>query len=298
MSLLRTRWAAVGAAVAVALGAGGIGLVSATSPADAVTFVPITACRVLDTRLDPDFNVGPKTTPLGPGETHTVAAADGECDGKVPSSATALSLNVTTVDATQLTFLTVWESGQPQPNASSLNPAPGQPPTPNAVTTGIDGSGEFDIYNFQGTVHTIADINGYYVDHRHDDRYYTKAQIDARISTLTGGDIVDGSLTLTDLAGATTFTRTISSPVDVPGGACQSLGGGNSGSQEIGKLAVFTLADAAGNPVIPNGGTAVPSVVIGTSQGGAIIQFLVCNGRTSPFTVPVGAVVTYRLVVP
>jgi hypothetical protein len=295
MSLLRTRWAAVGAAVAVTLGAGGIGLVSATSPGDAVTFVPITACRVLDTR--PEFNVGPKTTPLGPGETRTVATADGECDGKVPSNATALSLNVTTVDATELTFLTIWESGQPQPNASSLNPAPGQPPTPNAVTTGIDDSGEFDIYNFQGAVHTIADINGYYVDHHHDDRYSTKSELDERISTLTGDEIVDGTLTLSDLAGTATQTRTVSSAIDVPANQCRNLGGGNSGSLQIGKLVLFTIADDAGAAVIPNSAVAVPSVVIGTSQGGAIIQTMVCSG-SSGFTVPAGAVVTYRLVNP
>ena len=62
MSLLRTRWSAVGAAVAVTLGAGGIGLVSATFPSDATTFVPITPCRLFDTR--PEFQVGDRGTPL------------------------------------------------------------------------------------------------------------------------------------------------------------------------------------------------------------------------------------------
>jgi hypothetical protein len=172
MSSIRSRWAAIGAAVAVTLGAGGIGLVSATSPADAVTFVPITPCRVMDTRSDSP--VGPRTTPLGPGETYTVNATTdntGNCGTNIPTTATGVSLNVTAVGAALPTFLTIWATGSPQPEASSLNPVPDAPPTPNAVTTGIDAGGQFNIYNLQGNVQVIADINGYYTDHNHDDRY-------------------------------------------------------------------------------------------------------------------------------
>jgi hypothetical protein len=181
MSSLRTRWAALGAAVAVTLGAGGIGLVSATNPAGVRTFIPITPCRVIDTRPAPD-NVGPKSSPLGPAETHTVTihGTNGDCTG-IPTTAKAVSLNVTAVGATQPTFLTLWATGQSRPLASSLNPTPGQPPTPNAVTTNVDTSGRFNIYNLQGNVHVLADINGYYADHNHDDRYYTKAQADAAL---------------------------------------------------------------------------------------------------------------------
>jgi hypothetical protein len=183
MSIIRTRWAAIGAAIAVTLGAGGIGIVSATQPDDAVTFVPITPCRVMDTRTE--FNVGPKTSPLGPGEVYTVNTTTGNtgnCSG-IPTTATGVSLNITALDATLPTFLTVWATGAPQPEASSLNPIPGQPPTPNAVTTGINTNGQFDIYNLQGNVQVIADINGYYTDHHHDDRYYTKNQTDDRYYT-------------------------------------------------------------------------------------------------------------------
>jgi len=175
---IRTRWAAIGAAVAITLGGGGIGLVSATQPDGASTLIPITPCRVIDTR--PDFNVGPKASPLGPGETHTVAAHgdNGDCTG-IPTDAVALSMNVTAVDASAPTFLTIWATGDTQPTASSLNPTPGQPPAPNAVTTELSAGGEFDIFNLAGNVHVLADINGYYVDHHHDDRYYTQDEIDA-----------------------------------------------------------------------------------------------------------------------
>ena len=154
--MIRTRWAAIGAAVAVTLGAGGIGMVSATSPSDAVTFVPIEPCRLFDTRPG-DFNVGGRTSPLGPDETFTAQATgdNGECTG-IPSSATGLGLNVTAVDPSAATVLTIWGDGD-RPNASSLNPTPGSPPTPNAVTSGLTGAGELKVWNAFGSVHLLAD---------------------------------------------------------------------------------------------------------------------------------------------
>jgi hypothetical protein len=181
---LRTRWAAIGAAVAVTLGAGGFGLANAAvSSGERPVFVAITPCRLLDTRAG--SVVPTRQTPLGPGETYTQSAHgnNGLCSG-IPADATALSLNVTAINATVAgTFLTFWPTGASRPDASSLNPAPGQPPTPNAVITDISPAGQFDIYNFSGNVDLLVDMNGYYVDHNHDDRYYTKPQVDAAVGT-------------------------------------------------------------------------------------------------------------------
>ena len=180
---IRTRWSAIGAAVAITLGAGGIGLVSATSPADAVAYVPIEPCRIADTRPEPAFNVGPRSTPIGQNETHVITGHgdNGDCTG-IPTTATGLQLNVTAVNASQNTFVTVWGEGD-RPNASSLNPALGQPPAPNAVTTGLSATGTFNVYNRFGTVDVIADVVGYYTDHNHDDRYYTETEADAAHAT-------------------------------------------------------------------------------------------------------------------
>jgi hypothetical protein len=210
MSTLRTRWAAIGAALAITFGAGGIGLVTATSPSDARAFVPITPCRVMDTRPAPN-TVGPKSSPLGGGEIHTVTAVgnSGNCTS-VPVGAAAVSLNVTAVGATLPTFLTVWAADATQPDASNLNPVPGSPPTPNAVTTELNGDGEFSIYNLQGNVNVIADINGYYVDHHHDDRYYTKAESDDLRPFAAGAERV-GAVFLTGSA-----TPVITLDVDAP----------------------------------------------------------------------------------
>ena len=166
LSVLRTRWAAIGAAVAVSLGAGGIGITQATtSSGEMPIYQPIEPCRLADTR--PEFQVGPRTTPIATDEAYTLTGwgTVGQCT--LPGDSTALSLNVTAVDATLPTFLTLFPADSTRPNASHLNPTPGQPPTPNAVNVDLDASGEFFVYNRFGAVHVIIDVVGYYDDHIH-----------------------------------------------------------------------------------------------------------------------------------
>ena len=119
------------------------------------TFVPITPCRLADTR--------PVGIPaLVPQETRTfqVHGSNGDCT--IPAEATAVSMNVTAEDATVGTFWTFWPADESQPLASSLNPFPGQPPTPNAVSTPLSAGGAFNLFNFTGSVNAIIDIDGYY----------------------------------------------------------------------------------------------------------------------------------------
>jgi hypothetical protein len=171
---------------------------------------------VLDTRPAPD-NIGNRDTPIGASETHTVSTQGsiGECAG-IPAAATGVSLNVTAVDATAPTFLTIWPTGATRPTASNLNPTPGSPPTPNSVTTGLSAGGAFDIFNRFGTVNVIVDINGYYTDHNHDDRYYTQAEVDAAVegaksvSAYAGGD----QEVALEFDGTVVRSVTITAPVD------------------------------------------------------------------------------------
>jgi len=104
--------------------------------------------------------VGPAAT-LGAAEIETfvVHGSNGEC--AIPTEAVAVSLNVTALGATERSFLTFWPEGV-QPLASSLNPAPGQPPTPNAVTVDLSGAGAFNLFNSVGSVNVVIDVNGYY----------------------------------------------------------------------------------------------------------------------------------------
>jgi hypothetical protein len=198
-STYRARWAAIGAAVAVSLGAGGFGIASATiSSGERAVFVPITPCRVMDTRPAPE-TVGSRAAPLGAHDTHTitVVGASGNCN--VPTEATGVVMNVTAVGPTQPSFLTVFPFGATRPLASNLNFVAGQAPTPNAVTVDVPATGQVSFYNHEGTVNVIADIVGYYADHNHDDRYYTKDELDAYADEVALTNMfavvnVDGSL--------------------------------------------------------------------------------------------------------
>lgn len=168
MTLDRSRWAALGAAVAVTVGAGGIGLVQAATPeSDPSVFVPITNCRLVDTRPEAEFNVGPFNTPIGEDAEITLSGHGETGDCTIPETATALQLNVTAVRQTENTFLTVWPADADRPNASNLNPifepAPAYNPAYNSVTTRLSPTGEFKVYNLNGQVDVVADVTGYFV---------------------------------------------------------------------------------------------------------------------------------------
>ena len=160
VGFVRSRSAVAVAAVALLAGAGGLLTVSAARPGTVSVFTPMVPCRLLDTR--PDTNVGARSTPLGAGESHRaqVTGANGACD--VPVEATAVSLNATIVNPSAGSFLTVWPADQPRPTTSSLNWVFGQAATPNAVTSAVSASGAMNLYNNEGTVDLVADINGYY----------------------------------------------------------------------------------------------------------------------------------------
>jgi hypothetical protein len=184
--LERSRWAAVGAAVAVTIGAGGMLQAKAagndsTSPA---VFVATTPCRLMDTRPAPDA-IGPRSTPLSADDTYTtsVTGSRGRCT--IPSDATTLVMNVTAVNQNAPSFLTVYAAGTERPVTSSLNWDGGSGTTANAVTANISASGEMSFYNMDGQVDVIADVVGYYTSAPLDG-FYTKAQIDAMISANPG----------------------------------------------------------------------------------------------------------------
>ena len=168
-----------------AVGVGGYNMAAAQSvPDERPVFIAINPCRLVDTRVGPS-NTGPLARPLG-AETVVITAqgSNGECVGAsaIPTSAVGLAMNVTAIRATEPgTFVTFWGSG-PNPGVSNLNPAPGQPPTPNSVNTPLSDTGTFNMANAIGTVEVLIDVSGYYADHDHDERYPTIDQVDEQLA--------------------------------------------------------------------------------------------------------------------
>jgi hypothetical protein len=181
-TISRARWAAFGAALAVALGAGGIGIAhAALGSGERTAFVPISPCRLADSRPGDD-HIGDIAGALVEDASATLEAHGVHGNCVLPMDATGLALNVTAVNQTRLTYLTLWPADRERPKTSNLNPAPGQPPTPNAVTVDLDAAGRFSVYNRFGTVDIVVDVVGYYADHHHDDRYYTRTEADTALA--------------------------------------------------------------------------------------------------------------------
>jgi YVTN family beta-propeller protein len=156
---VRTRWAAVGAAVAVVAGAGGIAVSGATNAQLTPSETAITPCRIMDTRAS--SQVGPRNTPLGTNTTHTiqVTGKNGNCN--IPSDTSSVLMNVTLVSPAQPGFITVFPAGPDRPTASNLNYTAGQAPTPNLVKAALSNDGRVSFYASFGNVDLVADVVAY-----------------------------------------------------------------------------------------------------------------------------------------
>ena len=120
-------------------------------------FIPVTPCRVMDTR-------GPAGTLGAPfiagGSTRLVPVLASACG--IPANAAAYSLNVTVVPRTgTLGFISIWPAGQPQPLVSTLNSPDGSILANAAIVpSGTDGA--IDVFASNDT-EMIIDTNGYFL---------------------------------------------------------------------------------------------------------------------------------------
>ena len=132
--------------------------IAATSGA---TFTGVTPARILDTRT----GAGGFSAPVHPGQTIalTVSGWGGVplMNSTSPLPPIAIVLNVTAVNATTTTYLTVFPDGASQPVASDLNVNPGLA-VPNLVVVRVGSNGVVDFFNAAGNADVIADVVGYY----------------------------------------------------------------------------------------------------------------------------------------
>ncbi|HXN47014.1 MAG TPA: hypothetical protein VN893_10270, partial [Bryobacteraceae bacterium] len=113
-------------------------------------FVPVTPCRVVDTRA--------AGGPLAARSSRSFAIPSSGCG--IPATAQAYSLNVTVVPAGLLSYLTLWPTGQPQPFVSTLNSFAGTV-VANAAIVPAGTNGAVSVYvSDQSDV--ILDIDGYF----------------------------------------------------------------------------------------------------------------------------------------
>lgn len=137
--------------------AGFMGAVSAAAQSGPYQFFAVAPCRVVDTRNPASTNGGPI---MGNGGQRDFVVR-GTCG--IPTSAKAVSVNVTITAATQPSFLTLWPSGGARPVVSTINFTPSDPALANGAIVGLStNTNDLSVFNSSGNVHVILDVTGYF----------------------------------------------------------------------------------------------------------------------------------------
>jgi len=190
--LNRTRWAAIGAAIAITLGGGSLIGVSASSTES--TFVPVEPGRILDTR---------STTPIGADNAYgtplrlKVAGADltdGSRSAGIPTTATAVSGTITATATGGWGFVTAYpcdSTTDTPPAASNVNFTGADQTVANSATIPLSTDGYICLTAYD-TTHLLFDVSGYYtpantaaID------AYTKTETDALLDNKADQDALD-----------------------------------------------------------------------------------------------------------
>jgi hypothetical protein len=129
----------------------------------ALPYTAVTPTRICDTRAVQTGVVanqcnhsGASAGTLTSGSTINVTVTG----GNVPTTATAVILNVAVTGTTASSFLSVYPTGSPRSTASNLNWTPGTT-IPNLVEVPVGNNGQVTVYNLAGSADVIIDVEGY-----------------------------------------------------------------------------------------------------------------------------------------
>ncbi len=155
MTRISRRGRLIAAFAVAALLIGGNAASAAPVPASvdstALTFHTVTPVRVLDTRS----GVGAPKAAMTPNKALDVTISG------VPESATAVVVNLTAVNGTATSFLTLYAKGAAQPVTSTVNWT-GKSAIANGAVVALSADHAITIRNHPGTVDVIVDLIGYY----------------------------------------------------------------------------------------------------------------------------------------
>lgn len=151
------------------------------------TYHPIDPTRIADTRT----GVGFPQARLGAGQSVSIDISS-SAPGVPPSGVTAAVLNVTAVNPTTGTYLSVFPTGAAGGSATSaVNALPGVA-TPNLLTVKTNATGSITVYNFAGTVDVVLDLAGFYARDTSD--LYTPVSPSRVLDTRTGIGVPQGKV--------------------------------------------------------------------------------------------------------
>ena len=238
-------------------------------------------------RRAPD-TVGARSAPLGTGDTHTIAVRGTNGNCTIPSDAVGVVMNVAAVNPSAASFLVVYPADAVRPLAANLNWLANDPPISNSVTSDLSADGRVSFYNLAGVVDVTADIVGYYADHHHDDRYFTKAE------TYTRAEVDALPAKLPVLRTITVGAATTIAPYE-----CVFIFiYGVFGDAQANNVIAFHIVDVSDQriPSINNLNSFEPGVAFKTSQGGTVAYGRMCNLDSSPNALPAGWKIVTRVI--
>ncbi len=118
-------------------------------------YAPLSPARILDTRT----GNGAPAAPIGAGVPLELQVTG---RGGVPvADVSAVVVNVTAVNPTAESYLTVWPTGEARPTASNLNYRAGAV-VPNLVIVKVGAGGRISLNNDAGQTQVIADVVGWF----------------------------------------------------------------------------------------------------------------------------------------
>ena len=131
-------------------------------------YVPITPCRVVDTRAGGGgvFGSNQQRSYQVGGSGAAFAAQGGAAGGcGVPDAAAAVEASVTAVSPGAGGFFRAWPTGAAAPTATFLNYTKGQGTTnTGALSLAPTGTNDLTVKNFAGSAHYVIDLQGYFID--------------------------------------------------------------------------------------------------------------------------------------
>ena len=235
-------------------------------PATGFLFVPITPCRVADTRLP----AGPFGGPfISAGGSRSFIIPSSACG--IPVTAQAFSLNVAVVPHSSLGFLTVWPTGQARPQVATLNSLDGRIKS-NAAIVPAGTGGAISVFGTNDT-DVILDINGYFVPSNTVGSLAFYPMTPCRLVDTRNGTLLSGSFT----TGQTRTLPILSSTCAVPATAqAYSLNFVAVPPARVGFLTAFPTGVA--RPVVATlndvtGTIAANAAIVPAGTGGSIDVF-------------------------
>jgi hypothetical protein len=136
-----------------------------TTAAANYVYVPVTPCRMVDTRINNGTPFGAPSIVGGTQRSFSLAASACGLPAGALANGGALSLNITAIPSAGLNYLTVWGTSptEPQPPITSTLNAPSNDPVANAAIVSIDEDSSASVSVFaSNTTDLLIDVTGYF----------------------------------------------------------------------------------------------------------------------------------------